>query len=64
MKLRELKKGEFFTKKPIEEPKENQIWIKDSYDRSTKKWLCYSWADVNRECLIDGNKEVFTEFVF
>ena len=26
--LKDVKKGEFFTKKPIEEPKENQVFIR------------------------------------
>ena len=37
MKIKELKKGEFFTLKPTNEPKENQVFIRGDYDRSMKK---------------------------
>lgn len=37
MKLKDIKKGEYFTLKPIAEPKESQVYIKEEYDRSEKK---------------------------
>ena len=49
--LKDLKKGEFFTKKPIEEPKETQVFIRGEYDKSEKKYeitrfsdFCSFWA--------------------
>ena len=41
MKLKELKKGDWFTLKNISEPKDNQVWIKDEYNRSSKKISLY-----------------------
>lgn len=64
MKLKELKKGEVFTKKHITEPKDNQVWIKGDYDRTIKKYECYRWSDVNCFIYVDGNKEIYTEFIF
>lgn len=64
MKLKEIKKGDYFTKKPIEEPKLNQVWVKGDYDRSIKKYECYRFSDVNCFIYVDGNKEVFTDFTF
>ena len=34
--LKDVKKGEFFTKKPIEEPKETQVFIRVEYDRGER----------------------------
>lgn len=64
MTVRELKKGEMFTLKPIEYPRESQVYVRDEYDRSTKKYICYKWSDVNAERLLKGDKEVYTEFCF
>ena len=64
MKLKELKNGEMFTLKPIEYPKESQVYIREEYDRSTKRYICIKWSDVNAERLFKGDKEVYTEFYF
>ena len=64
MKLKELKKGDWFTLKNISEPKDNQVWIKDEYDRSTKKFLCIRWSDISESKEISGEKEVYTNFIF
>lgn len=65
MKLKELKKGDFFTLKNIAYPKEGQVYIKDEYDRSTKTYICYAFKDKNIfiRC-IKGDKEIFTDFTF
>ena len=62
--VKDLKKGEWFTLKPVEEPKPNQVWVRDEYDRTTKTYICYNWDDVNRYREFKGNKEVYTEFTF
>lgn len=64
MKLKDLKAGDFFTKKPIAEPNEHQVWIKQAYDRSLKKYEIVRWDDVCDTQRMSGDKEVFTEFVF
>ena len=64
MKLKDLKAGDWFTKKPIAEPNGGQVWIKQAYDRSAKKYEIVRWDDVNDSQLMSGDKEVFTEFVF
>lgn len=64
MKLKDLKAGEWFTKKPIENPRGNQVWIKQAYDRSAKKYEIVRWDDVNDSQLMSGEKEVYTDFVF
>lgn len=62
--LKDIKKGEFFTLKPIEYPTEQQVYIRDSYDRTEKKYECYKFNDVNAWRYLRGNKEVYTDFIF
>ena len=64
MKVKDLKKGEYFTIKPLEEPKENQVYIRGEYDRSTKKYDCGRFDDLSYSREFDGNKEVFIDFTF
>ena len=64
MKIKDLKKGEFFTLKPLENPKENQVYIRGEYDRSCKKYDCGKFSDISYSRFFDGNKEVYTEFTF
>ena len=64
MKLKDLKKGEYFTLKPIECPKESQVYIRGDYDRSDRKYECGKFSDICYSRMIDGNKEVYTDFTF
>lgn len=64
MKLKDLKKGTYFTLKPIAEPKENQVWLRGDYDRSTRSYECTCFADVCYTMCLKGSKEVYTDFVF
>lgn len=64
MKLKELKKGEAFTKKMIEYPTDRQVWVKGEYDRSERAYWCYRWSDVNDGCYMKGSRMISTEFVF
>lgn len=63
-KLKNVKKGEWFTLKPIEEPKANQVWIKGHYERSEKKYSCYNFDDVCKERFFKSDKIVYCEFYF
>lgn len=64
MTIKELKKGDFFTLKPITEPKESQVYIRGEYDRSEKKYSCGKFSDMCYERFFKGDKEVFTDFTF
>lgn len=64
VQLKDLKKGEFFTLNPIEEPKERQVWIRDEYDRSERKYVCYKFEDIFHLHSWKGDKKVFTDFYF
>lgn len=64
MKIKELKKGEFFTLKPIDNPKETQVYIRGDYDREAHKYSCSKFSDISFSRLFDGSKEVYTDFTF
>ena len=64
MKVKDLKIGDYFTIKPIENPKESQVYIRGEYDRTDKKYCCGKFDDISASRLFDGNKEVYTDFIF
>lgn len=64
IKLRDLKKGEFFTRKPIEEPKESQVFIKGGYDRSEKKYACERFSDICDYIQLKADTVVYIGFTF
>ena len=59
MTIRELKKGDLFTLKPIEDPKDSQVWIRGEYDRGSKTFSVINWDDINRERFLKPGREVF-----
>lgn len=64
MKLKQLKKGDYFTLKPIPEPKESQVYVRGEYDRSEKRYLCGKFCDISYCKALKGDTEVFVDFVF
>lgn len=62
--IMDLKKGDFFTKRPIEEPREAQVWVRGDYDRSSRRYECHRFDDVNSTCFLIGGRQVFTDFTF
>lgn len=64
MTVKQLKKGEWFTLKPISEPKESQVFIRGDYDRTEKKYECGKFSDISYSRLLKGDTEVYTDFVF
>lgn len=62
--IKDLKRGDFFTKKQIEYPTDRQVWVRGEYDRSLKAYECYRFDDVNAFCYISGKTLVYTDFIF
>lgn len=62
--LKELKRGEWFTLKPINEPTEKQVYIKGDYDRSEKKYDCGRFHDISLNKYLKGSTVVYTGFTF
>lgn len=65
-KLRNLKKGDYFTLKPIEEPTGNQVYIKGDFVRFERlnKYSCTKFNDANAERFLKGDTPVYTDFIF
>lgn len=61
MKLKELKKGDYFKLKDSETA---PVWVKGDYVRSEKKYSTYKFEDINHERFVSGEKEVITNFDF
>ena len=64
MMLKEVKKGDFFTRKAIDEPTERQVYIRGEYDRESKKYECTRFDDINAVIYLKGTTEVYTDFTF
>ena len=64
MTMKELKPGEWFTLKPIQNPRESQVYIRSDYDRSERKYWATKWSDIGDGKFIDGDREVYTDFEF
>jgi hypothetical protein len=62
--LKDLKKGDFFTLKPVEYPTETQVYKKGDYERSSKKYSCSRYDDFCKERFLKGDKVVYTDFIF
>lgn len=62
--IKELKKGDFFTRKPVENPAENQVWIRGEYDRSAKAYEATRFDDINHSVLLGRATGVYTDFTF
>ena len=64
VKLKDINKGVWFTRKPIENPKENQVYIKSTYIRENKKYSCIKYSDINSEIMLKGETIVYIDFTF
>jgi len=62
--LKSLKKGTWFTIKPIAEPTDKQVYIKDDYDREEKKFMCGRCDDISYSTYFKGDKLVYTDFIY
>ena len=64
VKLKTLKLNEMFTRKPIENPNMNQVYIKSHYTRENKKYSCIKYSDINSEIMLKGETIVYIDFTF
>lgn len=62
--ISQIKAGTLFTLKPIEEPKESQVYVRDEYNRSTKKYEAYKFGDISDFREFKGDKKVYIDFYF
>lgn len=64
MTVKDLKKGEYFTLKPISEPNEKQVFIRDEYDRTEKKYIAVRFDDICVCRSLKPSTVVYTDFTF
>lgn len=66
VKLKDVKPGEWFTKKPLEYPNEDQVWIKEKggYDRASKTYCITRWSDMNDQQWMKPTRIVYVGFTF
>ena len=64
VKLKDLKRGEYFTLLPISHPTEKTVLIKGDYNRSTKKYDCGRFYDISVSHQLNGDRAVYTDFIF
>lgn len=64
MTLKDLKIGEYFTLKSIENPTEKQVFIRGEYDRTERKYECGRFDDISYTRYLSGKTEVYTDFTF
>lgn len=62
--LKELKKGDWFTRKPLETPTEKQVFIKRDFIRQDKKYICERFSNMNDCITLKGTTKVYIEFTF
>lgn len=60
-RLKDVKKGEFFRISPSDTA---PVWIRDEYNRSTKKYECYKFDDMNHLGEFGGTRIVIVDFEF
>lgn len=58
-KISELKKGELFRL-----PNQSVVYVRDKYDRTTKRYSCYKYEDVCFERFFKGDKLVEVDFIY
>lgn len=64
MTIKELKKGDYFTLKPVENPKESQVYVRGEYDRSERKYEANKFSDFCSSRLLKPTTQVYTDFIF
>lgn len=62
--ISKIKRGEYFTFKPIEEPIINQVYVRGDYDRSIRKYEYYKFADIGAYNFAKRDRIVYVDFFF
>ena len=64
--IKNLKEGTFFTLKDYGEndAPESAVWVRAHYDRASKTYCVFKFADVSHESFMKGNRVVFTDIFF
>lgn len=63
-KLKDLKRGDWFTLKPVPYPSDRQVYERGEYDRAERKYCCGRRDDISYSRLLKGNTDVYTDFIY
>tara|TARA_R100000655_G_scaffold8016_1_gene21285 strand:+ start:336 stop:542 length:207 start_codon:yes stop_codon:yes gene_type:complete len=61
--IQDVKQNDWITLKQIQEPKPNQVWVRNHFDRSSKTYSITNWQ-TGKERFLKANRVVFTNFTF
>ena len=66
MKVKELKKGDYFTTRPMHEKEVDAkyVFIKGDYNKSLKKYECMKFCDISSWKDFNPDQEVYQDFIF
>lgn len=67
IKIKDLKKGEFFTLHDVTSREfipDSMVYIREDYDRSEKKYSCFKADDICYSRLFKGDKIVYADFTY
>ena len=56
IELRKLGRGDLFR---LAGNDDAPVWVRDEYDRSERKYLCYKWDDVNHWTYMRSDRGVY-----
>ena len=56
IELRKLGRGDLFR---LAGNDDAPVWVRDEYDRSERKYLCYKWDDVNHWSYMRSSRGVY-----
>ena len=56
IELRKLGRGDLFR---LAGNDDAPVWVRDEYDRSERKYLCYKWEDVNHWAYMRSARGVY-----
>ena len=59
VELRTIKAGTYFQRKP-----DGPMLVRAHYDRTTNKYCCHYFDDVNREVFLKGSTLIVTDAIF
>lgn len=62
--LKALKKGAWFTLKPIAYPEDKEVYIKEDYDKAERAFWVSRCDDVSYGKLVKGDRLVYTDFIY
>lgn len=62
--VRDLKAGAFFTLRPVEFPRESQVFIRREYDRAERKYWAQRFDDIGAGKYLKPTTPVYTDFIF